>query len=189
MKTFFISLIIIFCAFTKNVNANTIIYDLGSGTQTYPSDELPLYNDTSISVSASRTFIISASIDIAPLDPDFPSYIPGPWSLSKIGEGTLILSGSNTYTGGTYVDNGTLIITSANALPDGGSLTVGAGATTIFDSSISAGPVFVAYEKKTQPTTESVPEPGTIFLLLGFISTYTIAIFLRKTLSIKSASP
>ena len=41
--------------------------------------------------------------------------------------GTLILSGSNTYSGGTEVLAGTLIATSNQSLPAGGSLTIGAG--------------------------------------------------------------
>ncbi len=39
--------------------------------------------------------------------------------------GTLILSASNNYTGGTFVEAGTLIVTNSEALPDGSSLIVG----------------------------------------------------------------
>ena len=56
-------------------------------------------------------------------------------NLIKVGTGTLILSGSNTYGGGTNVDAGTLTITSNFALPDGTSLSVGAGSTFVFDPS------------------------------------------------------
>src|SRR5208282_1365769 len=60
------------------------------------------------------------------------------YSLTMSGSGgTLILSGTNTYGGGTIVDAGTLLITNDTALPVGTSLTVGAGATLIFDSSIA----------------------------------------------------
>ena len=38
--------------------------------------------------------------------------------------GTLILSGSDDYTGGTIVEAGTLIVSNADALPTGTSLTV-----------------------------------------------------------------
>ena len=48
--------------------------------------------------------------------------------------GTETLSGINTYTGGTTVAAGTLIVTTPAALPDKANLIVGAGGTTIFNS-------------------------------------------------------
>ena len=48
--------------------------------------------------------------------------------------GTLVLSGSDSYGGGTIVEAGTLIATNSNALPDGSSLTVGANAAFSFES-------------------------------------------------------
>jgi fibronectin-binding autotransporter adhesin len=76
-------------------------------------------------------------------------------SLTKTGAGTLILSGSNSYQGGTIVDAGTLIVDSPASLADGSSLTVGQGAAAIF-SPAGPSPAGVA----------AVPEPGTIMLLL-----------------------
>ena len=57
--------------------------------------------------------------------------------------GTVLLSGSNSYPGPTVVNAGTLVVTGMNALPDGTSLTVGAGATFLFDPSqvVSISPV------------------------------------------------
>ena len=81
--------------------------------------------------------------------------IQGTTSLVLSGGGQLTLSGTNTYTGGTVVDQGTLIVTNANGLPDGGSLTIGAGATLIFQGDLGAGGASVA----------PVPEPGTLMLL------------------------
>jgi autotransporter-associated beta strand protein len=79
----------------------------------------------------------------------------GNYSLTMSGTGgTLILSGSNSYQGGTIVTAGLLEVTSSNALPDGTSLTVGAGATLIFAG--AAAPVAGA------PT--AIPEPGTLAL-------------------------
>ncbi len=62
-------------------------------------------------------------------------------SLAKEGSGTLILSGSNDYRGGTVVDAGTLILASSAALLDGSGLTVGAGASQLFGAALrrSAG--------------------------------------------------
>ena len=48
----------------------------------------------------------------------------------------------NVYQGGTTVSAGTLIVTTANALPDNTALTVAAGGTMIYDpASTQAGPV------------------------------------------------
>ncbi len=48
-------------------------------------------------------------------------------ALVKSGPSTVVLSGANTYSGGTSVIGGTLIIASAASLPAGGSLEVGDG--------------------------------------------------------------
>ena len=59
-------------------------------------------------------------------------------SLTKVGAGTLVLSGSNSYRGSTIVGEGTLVAASAGTLPDGTSLTVGAGQTAfVFDPSLA----------------------------------------------------
>ena len=76
--------------------------------------------------------------------------------------GTLILSGSDNYTGGTFVTAGTLIVTNADALPDGTSLTAGADAASIFDSSQAiASPITPSEASQINP----VPEPSTLALL------------------------
>ena len=80
-------------------------------------------------------------------------------SLTLAGCGELILSGKNTYTGGTNVNAGTLIITTNTAFPGGTSLTVNAGGTFIFDPSAVATPTAGA-------VASVVPEPST-FVLLG----------------------
>ena len=59
----------------------------------------------------------------------------GTGGLTKIGAGQLILSGANSYSGGTTVVEGTLLATSAGALTSGGSLIIGAGACMVFDPS------------------------------------------------------
>src|SRR5208337_3247262 len=53
----------------------------------------------------------------------------GAISLMLDGPGTLVLAGSNTYTGTTTVELGTLVATTNTALPGGTSLTIGAGGT------------------------------------------------------------
>jgi autotransporter-associated beta strand protein len=70
----------------------------------------------------------------------------------------LILSGSsNSYTGGTYVEAGTLEITSAGGLPSGSALSVGADASQLFGTAMQAAPA---------GDMQAVPEPGTLALLI-----------------------
>jgi autotransporter-associated beta strand protein len=85
-------------------------------------------------------------------------------ALEKIGSGELVLSPGapgNTYSGGTNVEAGTLILASATALADGSSLTVGQGASSLFAPAY-AGPVTSAAGQVA-----AVPEPGTLVLLLA----------------------
>ncbi len=84
--------------------------------------------------------------------------LSGAGPITKTGAGMLILSGDNSYGGGTTVSAGTLEILSSSALPAGTSLTVSAGATLIFSS--AAQGASVAGE------VQAVPEPST-FVLLG----------------------
>jgi len=84
-------------------------------------------------------------------------------SLTLSGNGDLILSGSNNYTGGTFVTAGTLDVTSNRSLPTGSSLTVGAGGTLVFDPSMAGSPVV------SSASTVAVPEPGTLALLTAAI--------------------
>jgi fibronectin-binding autotransporter adhesin len=79
----------------------------------------------------------------------------GNGGLLKTGAGMLILSGENTYDGGTFVNAGTLVVDSPTALPDGSSLTVGLGASSIFAP--AASPAGLA----------AVPEPGTLALVFA----------------------
>ncbi len=98
----------------------------------------------------------------------FSEAISGIGSLTQAGDGTLILCASNDYDGGTMVNSGTLSVTNPNALPNGMSLTVGAGGASLF-ASASGGPMvqnatfdggLVAAEGPV-----AVPEPGTLLLL------------------------
>ncbi len=80
--------------------------------------------------------------------------LSGPGPITKIGAGTLILSGTNSYGGGTIVTAGILEVLSSSALPDGSNLTVGNAAS-------------FALVIPGSSTIAPVPEPGTLALLIG----------------------
>ena len=94
------------------------------------------------------------------------SSISGPgYSLTMDGPGgTLILSGSDTYSGGTNVEAGTLEVTSLSAIEPGTSLTVGVGGASIFALS---RPAAVPAASPAGAVVAAVPEPGTLALLLA----------------------
>ena len=73
------------------------------------------------------------------------------------GAGELVLGGTNTYGGGTVVEDGTLVVANPAALLDGGNLTVGAEAASFF------APAVAAAQAAGIPT--AVPEPSTLALL------------------------
>ena len=69
-------------------------------------------------------------------------------ALVKSGPGTVVLSGTNTYSGGTSVSDGTLVVASANSLPDGQNIAV--GSTGLF---ATATPALI--ERVTYPAASS----------------------------------
>ncbi len=74
-------------------------------------------------------------------------------TLNGDGTGVLVLCGTNTYGGGTNVVAGTLIDMNPAALPDGGNITVGAEALSMFGAVESSADAV------------AVPEPSTLALL------------------------
>ena len=101
-----------------------------------------------------------ATFDTAGSQLTLSGSLSGPGSLTlddSLGTGRLILIGSNSYSGGTIVEAGTLEVTNSDALPDGGSLTVGLEATLVFDRAVAAAPAAGA--------SATVPEPSTLALL------------------------
>ncbi|MGO9110928.1 MAG: autotransporter-associated beta strand repeat-containing protein [Thermoguttaceae bacterium] len=86
-------------------------------------------------------------------------------SLTLSGPGLLVLSGSNTYTGGTTVSAGTLEIESSTAICSGTSLTVGAGAILVFGDMTCQNSPVSSISVATIVNALPVPEPETLTLL------------------------
>ncbi len=127
---------------------------VSSGTQTIQS-AIVLGNSASFAPQSGTQLNLGGNISEA---------TPGQ-ALSLTDAGTLVSSGTaNSYTGGTYVDEGTLYVTNSSALPDGTSLTVGAGGVFVFDPSVSGAPSLAV---SRGDVVAAVPEPGTIALLLA----------------------
>ena len=76
-------------------------------------------------------------------------------------DGTLILSGTSSYTGGTNVNVGTLVLANNTAMPDGTALTIGGGGTFVFDPTQAVA--------SSLPVVAPVPEPNAIVLLAAAI--------------------
>lgn len=101
----------------------------GSGTEApvlelYSAQPMTIDNDVILSGSAGAT-IETTSNTFANL----AGTISGSGSLFKDGEGTLILTGQNTYTGDTVVRAGTLVLDDGDAIADTGYVFVDDGAT------------------------------------------------------------
>ena len=94
-------------------------------------------------------------------------------SLTKSGDGLLILGGINTYTGGTIVNGGTLQISSPNGLSSGCSLTIGNNAVVLLGSGMT-----VPARGYASSASSSVPEPGTIYML--FVALTTLLFFSHR---------
>ena len=118
----------------------TISNSAGNNTINAP---ITLESNLDVSASTGNVLTIAGAI----------SESGGSCSLTLSGNGELILSGLNTYSGGTDVSGGTLVVSSNEGIADGSSLTVGAGAVSIF-----AGAA-------VPQTAAPVPEPGTLALL------------------------
>jgi autotransporter-associated beta strand protein len=102
---------------------------------------------SSINVSGTDQFAIAGAIS-------------GTQALTKMGAGTLTLSGTNTYSGGTTIDAGTLSISSLSAIGSG-DVTL-AGGTLAPSSTISTGKSFAVTGNSTISSTGNTMLTGTL---------------------------
>jgi autotransporter-associated beta strand protein len=99
---------------------------LGSGSLSVGAGTLRFNSSLSSSDSFSITNAAS-TIDTQSNNATLSGIISGAGALSKIGNGTLTLSGTNTYSGGTSVNTGTLILGNSTAMGTDG-VSVGSSA-------------------------------------------------------------
>ena len=113
-----------------------------------------------------QTFFVDSSSTLNVTGNFIPTPQPNAGGIVKTGPGTMILSGTNTYTGGTTVADGILVATNSEAIADGTNLSVG------YDWSVFGMVVPATVDRATAadhasmvPAIAPVPEPSTLALL------------------------
>jgi autotransporter-associated beta strand protein len=131
-------------------NTGTSSITVTGGTQTIGSTVQISGGSLAIAISGNGQLAISG--DIGADNPNEALTLSSPDAT-----GQLILSGTNTYAGGTNVLSGTLVVQSSAGIFAGSNLTVGADAAAVFGSPLEGGAAVPA----------PVPEPGSVALLLA----------------------
>ncbi len=152
--------------------------DLNGGAQTVASlsDSSPRHGGNVINSNAGSSSVLTLTPSTG-VSTTFSGTIgdngsnnsPGSIALVLDGPGTMVLSGTNSYTGGTTVWNGTLQLNNSAAIEDGTSLSVGSGlaAFGLVEPSAVVAPAATTGAAAAAPATGvgAVPEPGTLALL------------------------
>jgi autotransporter-associated beta strand protein len=186
-----------------NSASNTAGYTLASGS----AGSLTLNNSSTAaqiivtggSSGIAANVTLAGSLTVAPttgttltISGNIGESSPGTGSLLLDDAGTLILSGSNTYTGGTTVARGTLIVTQSAALADGTNLTVGDSSyfTPILQATTAATVTSPSQPSARIVSIAPVPEPGSLALLgIGFLAAAGIAASRRLTIQFGNCRP
>jgi len=102
---------------TTTINAGTLQVGNG-GTAGQIGNSSPVLDNATLAFNRS---------DTPTQGTDFPSLITGSGNLVQMGPGTLILNGSNNYTGVTFINGGVLTASNAYAMGSAGNITFGGG--------------------------------------------------------------
>lgn len=114
---------------TRTISNAIVIAGSGTGFNTGGTGDLIFDGTVSLGTSASRTFSIGNT------NTTFSGVISGTGSsLTKAGAGTLILSGANTYSGGTNINAGTVLIGVSNVGTTSGALGPSTAAVNLGDT-------------------------------------------------------
>ena len=126
---------------SRNIRAqsgNTGVITIGgySATTSTFSGSIFLGTNSGVGKGVTLTAASGGTVTFSGVIPD-PTAVSGPGLVRKNGAGTVVLSGANTYAGGTSVDGGTLTLstTSGSALGATSSVTVNAGGTLMLGAS------------------------------------------------------
>ena len=141
---------------TLQSSTGTASVTVTSGVQTIASAVNLVGGGLDVAISGGGTLGISGNIS----DDFASSGIYRSLTLDGNGSGQLVLSGTNTYAGGTIVNAGTLLVMDPQGLLDGSNLTVGAGAV-LFDAAVAGLSQSAAASGAT-----AVPEPGALVLIV-----------------------
>ena len=161
--------------------ANDVV--MSNGTTLAITDTTTLANGRAFSIAGSSTIDVATGTTTTLQGVISDGASTG--LLVKSGDGTLLLSATNTYTGSTTVNAGTLRVGSANAMPNGTALTIGAtgafdmnGFVGVFGSLAGAGVMTNGGGSATTLTTGGNNADSTYS---GIIQDGTNAVSLTKT--------
>jgi fibronectin-binding autotransporter adhesin len=144
----------------KNWNNGTGVVSYSDNSNNFTLGDNVTFNDTndgnySVSIpGVVHPTSVTINNSLSPYIFNGTGGIAGPTSLTKLGSSSLTLTTSNTYTGGTAINAGVLILNSATALPANSSLTIASGAQVTI-ANHSAGAPYV-------PTVTTLANSGTI---------------------------
>jgi autotransporter-associated beta strand protein len=134
-------------------NGSSVNWNNGSSNVAFSAQSAVTFNDSN--GSASGRYAVTLNTLVSPgsvtVNNSTGSYtisgmgtIGGTGSLSKLGTGTVTISTSNTYSGGTSVSAGKLIEAAASSIPHAGAVTISGSGTMKLADNISAGSAFNA---------------------------------------------
>lgn len=136
-------------------DGNLHIYTTGTTTDAVaPCPPASLTNITIASPSSNATNLTIDTTNGDPIPAGGLTY-SGAGGLIKTGSGSMTLSHTNTYTGGTTVSAGTLIVSSASVIAANTSLIVGAGGIFIYDPTAAAATASAGTTADTPAVTSS----------------------------------
>jgi autotransporter-associated beta strand protein len=117
--------------------------DDGTGNGTYKVDSVTVTTPGINYTTATVSFLKGGATAVAPTVDAVTLATTAPAGLTKLGLGTLTLSGTNTYAGVTTISNGTLRLGIANALPTNSVVNVNGGIYDLGGFTVTNGQVNV----------------------------------------------